>query len=412
MNHFFTLLLVLTALGTKADELLRTSCDCKTAVPLTIAKGSKYGPTQAPQSYGQLQEITTRDKNSEIAFEQEHNSAWYLLNIQVDGQLTFDIVPTDSSDDYDFLLYPYNDTGFCNKVTQQKVIPVRGNISNNTSYSRAGKTGLATDALKAFYPQGPGKQFSLPLQVKKGEKYMLVLDNVTPHGSGHALFFYNLQPVELSGQVVNEDSLPVVASVTLADLKGQTVATTNTDNNGKYHLKTAIEPKVNYTLTFTNDSSFIGTAVINTNQLQSTQTFPPLKTVLPKLKKGAKYPVGNINFYGGLATLLPISQPSVEALWHLMQRNKKMVILIEGHVNAAGMFNVGGRESYPGSFQQLSEDRAATVYEYLVDHGIAPERLKTVGRAATHMLFPYAKNEKEASANRRVEIQVLSLHGE
>lgn len=53
--------------------------------------------------------------------------------------------------------------------------------------------------------------------------------------------------------------------------------------------------------------------------------------------------------------------------------------------------------------QKLSEDRARTVQQYLIDHGIAPERLKAVGYGKTR---PIARGDTAEAQrlNRRVTI--------
>lgn len=381
------------------------ACDCEDAVPLTIAKASHYGPTQPPHGFGALQEISTPDKKSEISFAEEHNSAWYLLNIKIDGELEFEIIPVDTTDDYDFLLYEYKDSSFCDKLLKKMIIPTRSNISNNSH--RNGVTGLSVSATQEYHGQGPGDPFSKMITVHKGEKYMLVLDNVTPSGKGHTINFYNIKRVVLKGTVLDEENKPVIANVKLTDIKGATVAQTSSDATGNYAMQTELQEHIDYNLTISNDSMFIGTRVINTNQLGTEKTFTEIKTVLPKLKKGAKYPLGNINFYPGAATLLPQSMPAVEALLHLMLANKHMTILIEGHVNAVGVGDVTGP-----MLQDLSEERAATVKNYLSTKGIDARRMQTVGMAGRHMLYPNAETEEQMSANRRVEIKVISVKGE
>jgi outer membrane protein OmpA-like peptidoglycan-associated protein len=116
--------------------------------------------------------------------------------------------------------------------------------------------------------------------------------------------------------------------------------------------------------------------------------------------------VGNINFYGDSPELLPKSLGSVRALYMLMRKNAKLQIQIEGHVNAP--------HSDPKieKYQKLSEWRARTVYEYLLDKGIAAGRMAPVGLSNREMLFPDARNEREMAANRRVEVKVLSVAGE
>jgi outer membrane protein OmpA-like peptidoglycan-associated protein len=90
----------------------------------------------------------------------------------------------------------------------------------------------------------------------------------------------------------------------------------------------------------------------------------------------------------------------VEALYKLMKKNKSMVIRIEGHVNGTGQ----------KVFEQfLSEKRAKTVYDYLTKKGIEKERMSTIGYGADKMLYRTPQFEGQASANRRVEINVISI---
>jgi len=395
---------------TRQPVLKKIAADCKDAIPLTLAWSCQYGPNQAPNSFGALQEITSSDKNSEVSFSQEHNSSWYLLKIRFDGELTFEIVPEDSTNDYDFLLYAYPDSSLCSSILNRSVRPIRSNISGNVEPYKNPATGLSATVTQEFRRQGIGNPFSKSVEVKKGEKYMLVLDNVTQNGKGYTIYFHCLAKVEIQGKVLGPDSLPLVADVELSDGKGKIVGQTTTDVKGKYEIRTIIEGNTDYNLTFSNDSSFIGTRTINTADLKSdSHTFSDIRTVLPKLKKGTKYPLGNINFYGGEARVLPESFPSVTALYHLMKKNKQMVIQIEGHVNASR----DKKEDWasPG-YQSLSEERAEAVRQLLLNSGIASARITTIGFAGTQMLFPRAVNEFQERANRRVEIKVISINGE
>ena len=415
MRVFFTVLLIILhsipGVSQKgAKPLPRISGDCRNAVTIAISQSCKYGPTEAPRSFGNVQEIVTSDKNSEVSFTQEHNSAWYLLIIKYDGELTFDVIPTDSMDDYDFLLYPYRDSSLCRGIINKTTRPIRSNMACNCRPADKGVTGLSIGVTQEFRRQGKGNPFSKPIQVKKGEKYMLVLDNINPKGKGHTIYFHSIVNVEIKGRVIGADSLPLVADILLADTKGKTIKQTTSDSKGNYTINTGIEKNAPYSLIFSNDSSFIGTKTINTANTKDGHTFPNIKTILPKLKKGAKYALGNINFYGNSVEFMPESYPSVEALTRLMKKNKRMRIQIEGHVNGAG--NDKEAKNLKIYFQELSEGRANMLRTCLINAGIAGDRMTTIGYGANQMLFPYAKNEDEQKANRRVEIKVISVRGE
>jgi outer membrane protein OmpA-like peptidoglycan-associated protein len=374
--------------------------DCKKAVVLTLNNRLFYGITQSPIGFGEIQEIKKGNQN---LFEEEHNSAWYLLSITRDGELIFDIIPEDSTNDYDFLLYSYSDSNFCADFSKIKSKPLRSNLSN-VKRSVKGVTGLTrSEALKSSIGKGVGNPYSNSLTVKKGERFMLILDNVTPNGKGHTLELNFLKDVEIKGRIVNSDSMPIASEITLADVKGNIVLRTTSDTKGEYNIKTALKESQDYTMVLESDSVFTQTRTINTKELKKDQVvFADIKTVLPKLKKGSKYKLGSINFYANLPTLLPGSLPSAEALYKLMKKNKKMVILIEGHTNGPYFPN-------DATSLKLSEARAKTIYDFLTVKGIEKERMKTIGYGSEKMLFPKTEDPKKQEANRRVEIKIVSL---
>ena len=414
MRKILSLLLVLLSLFASAQkkatpkpikattEPAVIECDCKNAVAININKVTTYGLTIPTSGFGTVQEITSKNKGDKYNFEQEHNSAWYLLSINFDGEFVFEITPKDSSNDYDFLLYKYTDTSFCDALQQKQIKPVRSNLSRDNAQIR-GLTGLSTTAQNEFVGPGVGQSWSKSIQVVKGDKYVLVLDNVYPEGEGHILKFNYIKQVTIAGTVVGSDSLPMKAEVLLSDNEGNTVEQITTGKDGKYSIATGLKDGLNYTVVLSSDSSFIATRTINTKTLKAgVSTFTDIRTVLPRLKKGAKYRINSINFVGNASTLLSESYPTVEALYRLMKKNKKMKIRVEGHINGPGT------ESNAWN-QQLSELRAQTVQNYLVEKGIEKERITTIGFSNKKMLFQRPKNEFEASSNRRVEINVLSI---
>jgi outer membrane protein OmpA-like peptidoglycan-associated protein len=122
---------------------------------------------------------------------------------------------------------------------------------------------------------------------------------------------------------------------------------------------------------------------------------------LPKLKKGKKYTLGSINFFGNSPEYLPSSAPAIENLYKLMKKNKNLEILIEGHTN--GCFG-GGMD-----VNVLSQLRAEKIGDYLFVKGIEHTRIKTEGKGCKEMLYPSPKSELEQELNRRVEIKVLEF---
>ena len=78
------------------------------------------------------------------------------------------------------------------------------------------------------------------------------------------------------------------------------------------------------------------------------------------------------------------------------------------HVRMAGYTSAKGTEEFN---QKLSEDRAKVVREYLIENGIAPERITVIGygrtRPAVYEVRPGDKSSAEALANMRVLFEVV-----
>ncbi|MES2284205.1 MAG: OmpA family protein [Bacteroidota bacterium] len=372
-----------------------TACDCKDAIKINVTKIAQYGLTKPSLGFGSIQEIASKNKTDKLAFEAEHNTAWYLLNINFDGEFIFEITPEDSTNDYDFLLYKYTDTSFCKGIQKNKLKPIRSNLSR-LDPQKNGITGLASEAKSEFVGKGIGAAYSKSVNVLKGEKYILVLDNVYPDGKGHTLNFNYVKQVVISGIVVDADSVPIMAEISLSDNIGNIVHQQNTSKDGKYTINSSMKESLNYTLSFSSDNSFNVVKTLNTNDLKKSNSFTDIRTILVRLKKGMKYNMSSINFYAGLAILLPSSFPSLLSLYKLLKKNKKMIIRIEGHINGYG--------DHP-----LSVSRAKTVYDYLLEQGIEKERMSFIGFGGEKQLYPNTRDETEASANRRVEINVISI---
>lgn len=123
-------------------------------------------------------------------------------------------------------------------------------------------------------------------------------------------------------------------------------------------------------------------------------------------KAGDVITLKNMQFEGGRHYLLPESMPVLEELLQVMKDHPSLVIKIVGHICC---------ENGPGdgfdidlSTTNLSETRARAVRDYLVQHGIAGNRVSYEGKAHTAPVFPFPeKTEEERTVNRRVEIIIV-----
>ncbi len=126
---------------------------------------------------------------------------------------------------------------------------------------------------------------------------------------------------------------------------------------------------------------------------------PFLKDIyLQPIETGGVVVLKNIFFDFDKSDLKPESQVELNRLNDLLNQNKTMKIEIGGHTDNKGTAEYN---------QKLSENRARSVYEYLVNKGIDKTRLSYKGYGLTK---PMATNDTEEgrAINRRTEFKVIS----
>lgn len=116
-----------------------------------------------------------------------------------------------------------------------------------------------------------------------------------------------------------------------------------------------------------------------------------------KLEVGESVTLQNVFFSTGKYTLVESSLAELDKVVQLLQSNPTLKIELGGHTD-----NVGN----DGDNLKLSEQRAKTVYEYLVSRGIAPQRLSYKGYGETQPVAPNDTEEGRA-ANRRTVFTII-----
>ncbi len=115
---------------------------------------------------------------------------------------------------------------------------------------------------------------------------------------------------------------------------------------------------------------------------------------LQRLRKGMKMNLNNVNYKSGKSELLNESFFELDLLVTYLKKYSKYRVKIIGHTD-----DVGTKEYN----QKLSLDRAKSVKEYLIEKGINPSKLKSIGKGETQ---PISKNNtaQGRKINRRTEI--------
>ncbi len=366
-------------------------CDCENARTVVLAGQAKIGKTIAPMNGGEKQEISEHKQKTKYAFEKEHHTAWYKLIINTKGHMCFDVIPSKKDDDYDFMLFKAEKNGFCDSLAKYHIKPTRSCISRDKE-DIDGKTGCNNKAQKEFVKEGVGDAYVSAVTVAKGEVYYLVVDNVYEKGEGHTIQFYFEEPVLIKGVITDEKNKPIQSEISLTNRKGDTILTTNSKADGSYEIKTNLRTNNTYVLNFLGDSSFIASREFT---IKDSISLRNIRTILPKLKKGSKYPINTINFFGDSSSFLPTAILPINNLYKLMRKNKTLKILIEGHTNGNDAGTIG-----------LSQRRANKIKSTLIEKGINEDRIKTIGKGGTERIIKNIFSE-EAWQNRRVEVLVL-----
>ena len=118
---------------------------------------------------------------------------------------------------------------------------------------------------------------------------------------------------------------------------------------------------------------------------------------LQPIEKKKAIVLKNLYFATNETTILPESEPSLQDLYDLLADNPKIRIRIIGHTD-----NVGKAQAN----QILSEGRANSVRDDMIQRGIDPSRIEAEGRGMTQPIDTNDTEEGRAN-NRRVEFVVL-----
>lgn len=185
MRLFFPLFCFLVLNHTPISA--QAHADCITAQELCDKKKLSINATGGEGANRAEADFIACFMTSENKGQAEENSTWLKFEIAESGILTFTIAPHKTDDDIDFVLYRSLD-GSCNNM---KIVRCNaaGDPSDWASHSRClGLTGLRDGEMDSSEDAGcndvEDNAWLAPLSVLKGEKYVLLVSNVTSRGPG------------------------------------------------------------------------------------------------------------------------------------------------------------------------------------------------------------------------------------
>lgn len=201
----------------------------------------------------------------------------------------------------------------------------------------------------------------------------------------------------------DKDKSPLPAQVEVTDLSsGKTYATAQTDRDGLFLI--TLPTGRDYALNVSCEKFLFASE--NFALSETADLDRPFLLEIPLLpipdeftSEGSSKPIvlKNVFFGSGSANLKPESQAELDKLVSLLQLYPELHIQINGHTD-----NVGAAADN----QQLSEERAKAVYNFLREKGVDAGRLQYKGFGESRPLSPN-DTEEGRQENRRTEFEVI-----
>lgn len=190
---------------------------------------------------------------------------------------------------------------------------------------------------------------------------------------------------------------PIQAKVEVIDTElSKIIATGLSDTLGNYKIR--IPEKKDYGVEVTAKNYLFYVTIINLSDKQVIDSKVRANFQLDRIDVGAKMILKNIFFETNKATLKPESTAELERVATLLKENPGIRLEISGHTDNVGSYRAN---------QKLSEARAKSVVNYLIDQGVDKSKLEYKGYSFTQPIADNNTPEGRAQ-NRRVEFKVLS----
>lgn len=383
---------------------------CDEAIPVST---SLYGPV-TPEGWADPSLCVPNDPI--MYFGRRHLVVWFSFIVPYDTTLTFQIIPQNPTDDFDFMLFKADRGDFCQKEKQRKIKPIRTNFAKPTVYSK-GVTGLSVKATEDYIPPGYNSPNSSAVQVKKGEWYYIAVDNYISDKGGFILklpFHFNRANQTPASSI---DAMPIKAPAIASSASSNFYihVLDSANNSIKASLiidgirpgKSIKADTANYSLRINRYQTIkIRANAPGHMPYQSSYSATDDTAVatfwirLEPIKRLQKVTLKDIEFGENSANILTSSRPALEYMLQFLMSNPNVKVIIKGYANDPK------HEQSEIYDKELSEKRANAVKNYFVVHKIDKNRMECIGYGSSQMLYPHPKNYDQEAANRRVEIEI------
>ena len=202
----------------------------------------------------------------------------------------------------------------------------------------------------------------------------------------------------IKGMVSNaKTGQPLKAAVKLNDIaESKTISTMNSDEKSGDFLLTVLADK-EYGFNVIKEGFAIYSQNYSFREGGSKSEPQVLEIKMMPLEAGTKFELRNVFFETAKFDLKSTSYPELNYIVDILKANPSLNIIVAGHTD-----NLGNAANN----QLLSENRAKSVMNYLIEKGIPADRLNSKGYGASK---PIQSNDTEEgrAKNRRTEIEIL-----
>jgi outer membrane protein OmpA-like peptidoglycan-associated protein/tetratricopeptide (TPR) repeat protein len=203
----------------------------------------------------------------------------------------------------------------------------------------------------------------------------------------------------IKGNVFDNDNRdPLYATIQIYDLStGKLYSSLSTDRVNGNFLSTLPAGK-DYAVEVMKDGYLFYSHNISLKDVKGGVPFE-LNIPLRRIKVGEKVVLNNVFFESEKFELKKESKAELDVIMKMIEKNPSLKIEIGGHTD-----NTGTDEKN----KALSENRAKSVYQYLIEKGISADRLSYKGYSSTQ---PVAGNDtpENKAKNRRTEFTVTAI---
>lgn len=203
----------------------------------------------------------------------------------------------------------------------------------------------------------------------------------------------------IKGNVFDNDNRdPLYATIQIYDLgTGKLYSSLSTDRVNGNFLSTLPAGK-DYAVEVMKDGYLFYSHNISLKDVKGGVPFE-LNIPLRRIKVGEKVVLNNVFFESEKFELKKESKAELDVIMKMIEKNPSLKIEIGGHTD-----NSGTEEQN----KKLSENRAKSVYQYLIEKGISADRLSYKGYSSTQ---PVAGNDtpENKAKNRRTEFTVTAI---